>query len=54
MKIEITNGGHFKCLIEIKEDNTVELLGAINGWGDSCVEDVTIEVKEEARKEVQP
>ena len=47
MKVEITNGGSFKCLIEIKEDSTVELLGAINGWGDSCIQDVTIEVKED-------
>lgn len=43
MKVEITKGGDFKCLIEISEDGTVQLLGAIDGWGNSCVEDVTIE-----------
>lgn len=44
MKIEITNGGDFKYLIEILEDGSVKVLGSINGWGNSCIEDVTIEV----------
>lgn len=48
MKIEITQGGDFKCLIEILEDGSVKVLGAINGWGNSCIEDVTVEVKEDA------
>jgi len=44
MRIEITNGGSFKCLIEVLEDGSVKVLGAINGWGNSCIEDVSIEV----------
>lgn len=47
MKVEITKGGDFKFLIEILQDGTVKLLGAIDGWGDSCVEDVTISFKSE-------
>lgn len=47
MKIEITHGGEFKCLIEVLEDGSVKVLGAINGWGNSVIKDVKIEVIEQ-------
>lgn len=47
MKIEITQGGSFKCLIEILDDNSIKVLGAINGWGDSVIDEVTVETIED-------
>lgn len=48
MKKEITKGGDFKCITEVLQDGLVKVLGAIIGLGNSVIENVIVEVKENA------